>query len=222
MFVDSFNGKVKLFTQDMRFLSSVPVSGYDITTLNDMEAVVTSGKYLSFLEVANEKLKIKQTIDLSFSSYGITHNKDNLICTDLHQLHVIDRQGSEQLLGGQSSFRCSMSICSNSDGRWIAVTDSGNNTVTVLDANNGAVITRRQLEKPNVGLANVGVAVDTSDNIYVCRDKEIIVMSGDLMNERVLFNMGYNAARAIAYDGSKHQLIISHGLNDSVCCLQLS
>ena len=42
------------------------------------------------------------------------------------------------------------------------------------------------------------------------------------MNEHVLFNMGYNAARAIAYDGSKHQLIISHGLNDSVCCLQLS
>ena len=222
LFVDSNNGKVKLFSRDMRFLSSVQVHGYNITMLNDMEAVVTSGKYLSFLEVANEKLKIKQTIDLSFSSYGITHNKDNLICTDLHQLHVIDRQGSEQLLGGQSSFRCSMYICSNSDGRWIAATDGGNNTVTVLDANNGAVITSRQLEKTNVGLANVGVAVDTSDNIFVCRDKEIIVMSGDLMNERVLFNMGDNPPQAIAYDGTKHQLIIPQWFNDSVCCLQLS
>ena len=123
LFVDNRNGKVKLFSQDMRFLSSVQVSGFDITMLNDMEAVVTSGRSLAFLEVANEKLRIKQTIDLSFYGLGITHSKDNLICTDEQQLHVIDRQGSEHLLGGQSSFGCSIYICSNSDGRWIAATD---------------------------------------------------------------------------------------------------
>ena len=222
LFVDTINGKVKLFSQDMRFLSSVQVQRcWDITMLNDMEAVVTAVESLVFLEVANEKLKIKQTIDLSFSSYGITHNKDNLICTDLHQLHVIDRQGSEQLLGGQSSFSCSMYICSNSDGRWIAATDIDKNTITVLDANNGAVITSRQLEK-KVGWLYTGVAVDTSDNIFVCGGKEIIVMSGDLKNERVLFNMGDNPPQAIAYDGTKHQLIISEYKTDSVCCLQLS
>ena len=160
LFVDRSNDKVKLFSQDMRFLSSVQVSGFDITMLNDREAVVTKGRSLVFLEVANEKLRIKQTINLSFSSYGITHNKDNIICTDGQQLHVTDRQGSEQLLGCQSSFNSSIYICSNSDGRWIAATDSGKKTVTVLDANNGAVITRRQLEKTNVGLANLGVAVD--------------------------------------------------------------
>ena len=66
------------------------------------------------------------------------------------------------------------------------------------------------------------VAVDTSDNIFVCGRNEIIVMSVDLKKERVLFNMGDNVARAIAYDGSKHQLIISQDFNDSVCCLQLS
>ena len=220
LFVDRYNGKVKLFSQDMRFLSLVQVPGLDITMLNDMEAVVTTDKALVFLEVANEKLRIKQTINLSFDSVGITHSKDNLICTDRHQLHVIDRQGSKQLLGGESSFGCSIYICSNSDGRWIVVTDSGNNTITVLDANNGAVITSRQLEK--TFWTNLGVAVDTSDNIFVCRDGEIIVMSGDLKKERVLFNMGDNTAQAIAHDGSKHQLIISHGVNDSVCCLQLS
>ena len=220
LFVDRNNGKVKLFSQDMRFLSSVQVHGYDITMLNDMEAVVTSGKSLSFLEVANEKLKIKQTINLSFDGVGITHSKDNLICTDLQQLHVIDRQGSEQLLGGQSSLKRSMHICSNSDGRWIAVTDIGKKTITVLDANNGAVITSRQLER-TTGWSYLGVVVDTFDNIYVCGYKEIIVMSGDLKNERVLFNID-NLAQAIAYDGSKHQLIISHDVNDSVCCLQLS
>ena len=85
--------------------------------LNGMETVVTNGHSLIFLEVAKEKLRIKQTINLSFCSFGITHSKDNVICTDLHQLHVIDRQGSEQLLGGQSSFRYSRYVCSNRDGR---------------------------------------------------------------------------------------------------------
>ena len=219
LFVDNNNGKVKLFSQDMRFLSSVQVSGFDITMLNDMEAVVTSGRSLVFLEVANEKLRIKQRINLSFNSFGITHSNDNLICTDGQQLHVIDRQGSEQLLGGQSLFMQTRYICSNSDGRWIAATDRDKNTITVLDANNGAVITSRQLEK-TIGWTGLGAAVDTSDNIFACGDKEIIVMSGDLKKERVLFNMDDNFAKAIAYDGTKHQLIISHA--DSVCCLQLS
>ena len=220
LFVDNNNGKVKLFSQDMRFLSSVQVlDGWDITMLNDMEAVVTSLHSLVFLEVANEKLRIKQTINLSFHSVGITQSKDNLICTDLHQLHAIDRQGSEQLLGGQSSFKNSIYICSNSDGRWIVATDSGKKTITVIDANNGAVITSTQLK--TFGWTGLGVAVDTSDNIYVCGHKEIIVMSGDLKNERVLFNID-NFLQAIAYDETKHQLIISHSVNDSVCCLQLS
>ena len=222
LFVDYNNGNVKLFSQDMKFLSSVQVQhGWDITMLNDMEAVVTDARTLVFLKVTNEKLRIKQTINLSFDGCGITHSKGTLICTDRQQLYAIDRQGSEKLLGGQSSFKNSIYVCSNRDGRWIAATDIGNNTITVLDANNGAVITSRQMEKTTVW-PDIGVAVDTSDNIFVCGRKEIIVMSGDLKNERVLFNMGDNDAQAIAYDGTKHQLIISQYANDSVRCLQLS
>ena len=61
-----------------------------------------------------------------------------------------------------------------------------------------------------------------SDNIFICGHKEIFVMSRDLKKECVLFNMGDNVAHAIAYDGSNHQLIISQGDDDTVCCLQLS
>ena len=131
LFVDNRNGKVKLFSQDMRFLSSLQVHGYDITMLNGMEAVLTHGRSLVFLEVANEKLRIKQRINLSFDGYGITHSKDNLICTDLQQLHVIDRRGCKQLFGCPFRFKRTRYICSNSDGRWIAATDIGKNTVTV-------------------------------------------------------------------------------------------
>ena len=221
LLLDYNNDSVKLFSQDMRFLFSVKVQhGRSITMFNDMEAVVTTGRSLVvFLEVANEKLGIKQTVNLSFDCFGITHSKDNLICTDGRQLHTIDRQGRKQLLGGQSSFKNSMYVCGSSDGRWIAATDS-DKTITVLDANNGAVITSRQLEMTNVGWPTLGVAVDTSGNIFICRDKQIIVMSGDLKNERVLFNMGDNT-RAIAYDRTKHQLVLSQDHNDSVYCLQL-
>ena len=222
LFVDIKNGKVKLFSQDMIFLSSVQVRpGWDITMLNDMEAVVTNKCSLVFLVVANEKLRIKRTINLSFLSFGITHSKDNIICTDRWQLLAIHRKGSEHLLGSPYSFFASLYACSNSNGRWIAATDMGKNTVTVLDANNGAVITSRQLDK-KVDWSYSGVAVDTSDNIFVCRDKEIIVMSGDLKDESVLFNVGDNVPHAIAYDGSNHQLIISQGFSNRVCCLQLS
>ena len=89
--------------------------------LNDMEAVVTNGRSLVFPEVANEKLRTKQTINLSFDGFGIIHSKDNLICTNGNQLHVIDRKGSEPLLGGQSSFKNSTYVCSSSDGRSVFV-----------------------------------------------------------------------------------------------------
>ena len=62
--VDYNNKKVKLFSQDMRFLSSVSVSGYpwDITMVNDRQAVVTVEQSLVFLEVTDTQLRIKHTI----------------------------------------------------------------------------------------------------------------------------------------------------------------
>ena len=223
LFVDLNNRNVKLFSQDMRFLSSVQVhGGWDITVLNDREAVVTQGKSLVFLDYfAYGGLWIKHKINLPFHGYGITYTntKDVIICADSQRIHKIYRQGSEQLHGSQHSFKNIMYVCSNSDGRWIAATAVDEATINVVDANNGAVIASKQLEKKADYFA-LGVTVDTSDNIFVCGHKEILVMSGDLKNERVLFNMGDNIPQAIAFDKTKNQLIIAQG--ESVCCLQLS
>ena len=224
--VDSNNGKVKLFSPDMRFLSSVsvPERPWDITMVNDREAVVTVGQSLVFLEVTDRQLRIKHTITLSFDCSGIIHSNGKLFVTGYTTIHALDLRGTKLWSVGRSLFKSlfkdALYVSSNNDGRWIAVTDYGKRTITILDTNNGAVITSRQLKDCN---SLTGVSVDMSDNIFVCANTNIVVMSSDLQNEHVLFNMGGGVPEAIAYDKMKHQLIISHSAYfDSVRCLQLS
>ena len=219
--VDRNNLKVKLFSQDMTFLSSVSMPGHpwDITIVNDREAVVTVEQSLVFLEVIDRQLRIKHTINLSFDCLGTTHSNGKLFVTDSEKLHALDLRGTELCPVRQSLFQYARYVSSNSDGRWIAVTDYDKNTITILDTNNGAVITSRQLKNCD-GLS--GVSVDMSDNIYVCAGRNIFVLSSDLKNKHVLLKMGDPWPQAIAYDKTKLQLIISLYSNDSMICLQLS
>ena len=223
--VDNTNWKVKLFSQGMRFLSSVSVPewSYDITMVNDREAVVTVGQSLVFLKVTDTQLRIIHTIKMSFHCFGITHSNGKLFVTDYTTIRALDLRGNELWSVGRSLFKSLFKdaryVCSNSDGRWIAVTDYDKRTITILDTSNGAVITSRQLK--NCDWLR-GVSVDMSDNIFVCAGTDIVVLSSDLQNEHVLFNKVGMAPQAIAYDKMKHQLIISQLSNDSVRCLQLS
>ena len=223
--VDSNNWKVKLFSRDMRFLSSVsvPDDPWDITMVNDREAVVTVDQYLVFLEVTVRQLRFKHKIKLSFYCIGITYSNGKLFVSARNRIHALDLRGTELWSVGQSLFKFlftnALYVSSNSDGRWIAVTDYDKNTITILDANNGAVITSRQL-KNCYGL--MGVSVDMSDNIFVCLGCNIVALSSDLKNEHVLFSVENKSPRAIVYNKMKHQIIISHNDDDSVRCLQLS
>ena len=223
--VDSYNGKVKLFSPDMRFLSSVsvPERPWDITMVNDREAVVTVGHSLVFLEVTDTQLRIKHTIKMPFDCLGTTHSNGKLFVTGYTTIHALDLRGNELWSVGRSLFKSlfknARNVSSNSDGRWVAVTDYDKNTITVLDTNNGSVITRRQLQP---GTRPLGVSVDMSDKTFVCANPSIVVLSSDLNNEYVLLNMKGDIPQAIAYDKMKHQLIISHINDDRVRCLQLS
>ena len=219
--VDSRNRKVKLFSQDMTFLSSVSMPGHpwDITMVNDREAVVTVGQSLVFLEVTDTKLRFTHAIFLSVYCLGITHSNGKLFVTDRTTIHALDLRGTKLWSVGQSLFQNAQYVSSNIDGRWIAVTDYDKNTITILDTNNGSVITSRQLQH---GTRLLGVSVDMSDKTFVCANPSIVVLSSDLKNEYVLFNMKGDIPQAIAYDKMEHQLIISHINDDRVRCLQLS
>ena len=225
--VDYNNKKVKLFSQDMKFLSSVSVPVLypnDITMVNDRDAVVTVELSLVFLEVTGKQLRIKHTIETSFDCIGITYSNGKLFVSDCTTIHALDLQGTELWSVGRRSlfktlFKYAEYVSSNSDGRWIAVTDSDKNTITILDTNNGAVITSRKLKH---GAGPEGVSVDMSDKIFVCLGRNIVALSSDLKHEHVLFNMETKIPQAIAYDKMNHQLIISHTFDDSLRCLQLS
>ena len=205
----------------MRFLSSVSVSDdpWDITMVNDREAVVTVRQSLVFLKVTDTQLRNKHKINLSFDCLGTTHSNGKLFVTDCTTIHALDLRGTELWSVGQSLFKNACYVSSNSDGRWIAVTDDGKRTMTILDTNNGAVINSRQVKNCNWLR---GVSVDMSDNIFVCAYPSIVVLSSDLKNEYVLFNVKGDIPQAIAYDKMEHQLIISHIDDDRVRCLQLS
>ena len=229
LLVDKDNQNVKLFSQDMRFLSSVSMPGdpWDITMVNDREYVITVGRSLVALQVAGRQLRIKDTIYLPFDVYGISYNNGTLYVTTGHgtnptQVKALDRRGTEQWSVEHRMFENARYVCINSDSRWIAVTDHWNTSITVLDANSGAVITHRQLEENTLGKWLLGVSVDNFDNIFVCGSIKIEALSEDLKTENVLFNLRDKWLKAIAYDKKNHQLTISHGNSDSVSCLQLS
>ena len=222
LMIDCNNRRVKLFSQNMIFVFSVSVPGTpcDITMVNDTEAVVTMDRSLVYLEVTDTKLRIQQIIDLSFDCLGIAYSNDRLFVTDRKTIRALDLEGRELWSAGRTLFDNDLYVCSNNDGRWVAVIDFNKITITVLDANNGALITSRRLEK---GGRPGQVSVDKADNIFVCTYINIEVLTEDLQNEHVLYDIKDTYPQAMAYDQNRRQLIFSQGYNnDDVSCIQLS
>ena len=107
----------------------------------------------------------------------------------------------------------------------VIVSDYDNHTLTVLNADTGDVITRRQVE----GKRPRGVTTDTTGNIYVCyeRTDEVAVLTKDLSQEKVLLSKrdGLSSRpQAIVYNAVDHQLFVSYDSGESrntVGCFKL-
>ena len=227
LFADNNNFKVKMFSQDMTFLSSVSLRGspWDITMINDREAVVTTGdgNELVFLTVSDRQLSITEIIKLPYKVLGIAKAKDNFVVASARSMMKIDRRGKEcwsVTNGGQGQrlFDNARYVCCYSDGRSVAVTDHGQNTLTVLDVNTGNIINSCRVEQSRKYI--LGLTVDASDNLYICGFGQVLVMSGDLKETRVLTDMV--KPQAIAFDDIRRQLLVSCGGNNDAHCLQLS
>ena len=239
--VDYRNNKVKMFSNDMKYLSSVSVPGkpWDIAVITDKEAVVTTDKSLVTLDISGSHLSIKTTTQLPYNVRGISSYNDKLVVTSPYSnpasVKLIDQTGrvywsvsSDQQ--GQPLFSRPFYVSSPVDGRssTVIVTDQGNDTLTLLNGDTGVVITRRQLKERKEPR---GVTTDTTGNVYVCywNNHEIAVLSGDLSEEKILLSRQDGLSvhpQAIVYDDEAHQLIISykhifHG-NDNVDVFQLS
>ena len=99
----------------------------------------------------------------------------------------------------------------------VIVSDDRGDTLTVLNADTGDVITRRKVE----GKGPKGVTTDTTGNIYVCYfwTDEVAVLTKDLSQENVLLSERDGLSirpQAIVYDAVNHQLLVSNFSDDSI------
>ena len=93
LLVDSSGDVIKLFSNDMEFLTSIDLladGAYQMAVVNDQEAVVTTGKKklvtLDISDALRGQLSIKCTTELHFTVLGITTYKDKLVVTSYRQL----------------------------------------------------------------------------------------------------------------------------------------
>ena len=239
--VDINNSKVKMFSHDMKYLSSVSVADrpWDIAVITDKEAIVTTNnKSLVTLDISGSQLSIKTATRLSYDVFGISSCNDKLVVTSPNSnpasVKLIDQTGrvywsvsSDQQR--QPLFSMPLYVRSPGGGRssTVIVTDCDKNTLTLLNGDTGEVITRRQLKERKEPR---GVTTDATGNVYVCYfwTDVIAVLSGDLAEEKTLLSRldGLSGKpQAIVYD-DEHQLIVSYifyGLGyDKVGVFQLS
>ena len=236
LLVDHGNKKVKLFSQDMKLLSSLSLSDppSDIAVTSDKEAVVTTyNKSLVLLNISGYKMSLKllgmsggkmsinDTTRVPYHVECISQYGEKLAVTshspEPSSVKLIDKTGrvywsmptDDQ---GQPLFRFPQYVTSDIDRNTVTVTDWGNNTLTVLNGDTGDVIKRRSVKDK----CPWGVTTGPSGNIYICyRDtSEVAVLTGDLSEERILLSQQDgldDTPLAIAYDKSCGQLITSYG-----------
>ena len=224
--VDYNNKKVKMFSNDMKYLCSVSVADrpWDIAVIADKDAIVTTNNNsLVTLDISGSQLSIKTTTQLPYCVRGISRYNDKLVVTSPYSnpasVKLIDQTGrvywsvsADQQ--GQPLFNGPWYVSSPGDGisSSVIVTNWSSSTLTLLNGDIGDVITRRQLEERK---GPRGVTTDSAGNGYVCYcwTSEIAVLSGDLSEEKILLS-GQDGLicrpQAMVYDDEDHQLIISY------------
>ena len=229
LLVDNGNKKVKLFSRDMKLLSSLSLSDTprDIAVISDKEAVViTDNKSLVLslvlLNISARHLSINSTTRVPYDVEGISKYCEKLAVTSSSprppSVKLIDKTGrvywSVYTDGqGQSLFSQPGFVTSDIERNTVTVTDRGNKTLTVLNSDTGDVIKRRSVKDKSPQ----GVTTGPSGNIYVCyfTTREVAELTGDLAEESILLSqqdgLG-DGPLAIEYDKSCGQLITSYAL----------
>ena len=253
LLADWNNNKIKLFSRDMKSLCilSLTTQPWDIAVTGDREAVVSCfWKKLLILDISDRKISIKRTVELPFLVDALAPYQDKLlVATPLptsffslikaalstspppHSVKLIDLTGrvywsTDTDQQGQHLFFSPWYVTCYDDGGSAAVivSDNGNHTLTVLNADTGDVITRRQVKEKSPR----GVTTDTAGNIYVCYywTDEVAVLSKDLSQQNILLSKRDRLSKrpqAIVYNAVDRQLLVSYDSDsrNTVGCFKL-
>ena len=167
LLVDHNNKKVKLFSQDMKLLSSLSLSDppSDIAVLSDQEAVVTTvNKSLVLLDVSSCHMSINNTTSLSYVAWGISKLLDisgskmsiNDTTRVSYDVDSISQYGEKLAVTSHSPEPASVKLIDktgrvywsvSTDGQgqplfeypWYVISDIERNTVTVTDMHNNTL-----------------------------------------------------------------------------------
>ena len=238
LLTDFENMKIKLFSPDMTSLCSLSLSTRpgDIAITDDGEAVVSCFQENLILDISEKDVKIKGKLKLPFIAAAIEPYKDKLLVaswnTSPRGAKLVDRDGqvnwsTDKDQQGDELFSVPRFLTCHDDGgsATLIVSDSGNDTLTALNADTGDIIARRKVE----GKGPKGVTTDINGNIYVCffETNEVAVLTKDLSKEKVLLSesdgLG-NHPQGIAYSAGDNQLLLSYnhdGPKNSVDCFTL-
>ena len=165
LLVDNYNKKVKLFSQDMKLLSSLSLSEpRDIAVISDKEAVVTiDNKSLVLLNISGSHMSINNTTSLSYVAWGISKLLDisgskmsiNDTIRVSYDVEGISKYGEKLVVTSDSHMpsvklidktgRVYWSVSTDGQGQplfqypWYVISDIERNIVTVTDCGNNTL-----------------------------------------------------------------------------------
>ena len=201
LLADNVNTKVKAFTQNGQYLASLTVyeNPYSIALISSTAAVVsTSALWINKLRVLNicDSSGFSELMSVSVDNWitGLIPSNNNLIIissTSPVSVKMVGIYGNEIWStsldrNGQKLFQSPTHLATQviRSKATVIVTDSGRDTITLLDADNGEVIRTIDVK----GKGPMGLAVDSSEYIYICYSKtsEISVWQPDFSRSRIL------------------------------------
>ena len=235
---DCYNGTLKVFSQDTTLLSSVPLSdwrSFGVTVTEDDIAVVSTGDEnlycLDITDPSSVSVQSSLKIGCGVEVDGITTYKDKLVVTTCVPRGVImlDMNGETVWSVDLSDYEHFLiapiyAVTSKiNDTETVIVSDCTKETLTLLNANNGALLKIVDME----GKEPYGITVDSDGNIFVACAKPngICVWSNDFTKSRTLISQKdlEMAPGSIAYSSSTNTLYIGfHDPCDYIERFQLS
>ena len=115
LLVDYCNNKVKVFSQDMKLLSSLSLSDRPcgIAVISDKEAVVTTAnRSLVLLDISGSKMSINNTTSLSYVAWGIS----KLLDISGSKMSINDTTRVSYYVEGISKYGEKLAVTSSSPG----------------------------------------------------------------------------------------------------------
>ena len=233
---DFGNKSLKLFSNDNKFLSSVPLHSdcYGVTVTSGTTAVVSMyDNKLHYVDISDpSSATVHRSISLGYWVVDMTTYHDKLVVSSWNEpksVKMIDMNGQELWSvskgpDNQQLFDKPYAVVINkmNDTDTVIVSDWGKELLTILSTSNGTLLKTIDVK----GKGPHGLTLDNNGNIILCciKTREILVWSNDFTNSRILLAeqelRGY--PRDIVYSCRAGEVFVAYEKNNEIDRFKLS